>query len=846
VAQSLNNLGLLLDDQGKLTQAEPLCRDALAMYRRLFKADHPDLAASLSNLGSLLVAQGKLTQAEPLFRDALAMQRRVFKGDHSSVAISLNNLATLLKAQGKLTEAEPHYRDALAMNRRLFKGDHPSVAQSLNNLGLLLDDQGKLTEAEPLFRDALAMRKRLFKGDHPSMAISLNSLALVLRAQGKLTEAEPLCRDALAMDRRLFKGDHPHLALSLSNLAVLLYAQGKLTEAEPLFRDALAMNKRLFKAYAEGKSEGEALTFLGTQPLYRDGFLSSARQGKGDPSEAYAEVWTSKAMLARVHERRRQAARSLAADPKAARLLADLADTRVRRSELILAPFVSDDATRQKQAENLRDLSKRVEQIEADLRLLLPSLPHAEKLAKANPADLQWALPSDSAVVDFLRYTFFQFDKDKFGLAREKRADSYLAFVVTGDKIVRVELDSAAPIEKAVREWRRAIVSKEVPADLPLKVRELVWEKVRKHLLPEIKTVYIAPDMALTAVPWAALPGDKKGTILLEDYALAVIPHAPFLLDQLWPEADAPERPSGLLAVGGVGFDAVVPIMPKVDRVASRDAPVKPGQEPTWDALPGTEVEVNGLVALAKNRKLDTRLLKGTKATAAALLAELRKARFVHLATHGFFADKEFRSVFQYDPKLFEMRGQERVGAGALSPMVLSGLVLAGANQRETPGRGLVTGESLIDCDLSGLELAVLSACETGLGDVAGGEGVFGLQRAFHLAGARNVAATLWKVDDTATAALMAVFYRELWEKGQPPIEALRRAQLEIYRNPGKISALAKELRGKFKVVQADVAPEPPPPTTDAHAHPRLWAAFTLSGPGTLREQRQKANWDKE
>ena len=142
----------------------------------------------------------------------------------------------------------------------------------------------------------------------------------------------------------------------------------------------------------------------------------------------------------------------------------------------------------------------------------------------------------------------------------------------------------------------------------------------------------------------------------------------------------------------------------------------------------------------------------------------------------------------------------------------------------------IVTGESLIDLDLSGLELAVLSACETGLGDVAGGEGTFGLQRAFHMAGTRDVVASLWKVPDAPTAALMALFYRNLWTKNLPPMESLRQAQLEIYRNPGSMLDLAKGFRGKFDEVPGtgmDIKP-----TRDGKAHSLLWAAFTLSGPG--------------
>src|SRR5262249_62237826 len=135
------------------------------------------------------------------------------------------------------------------------------------------------------------------------------------------------------------------------------------------------------------------------------------------------------------------------------------------------------------------------------------------------------------------------------------------------------------------------------------------------------------------------------------------------------------------------------------------------------------------------------------------------------------------------------LRG-EGVGAGALSPMVMTGLVFAGANHPKTPGRGIATGEALIDLDLSGLELAVLSACDTGLGDVAGGEGTFGLQRAFHYAGTRDVVASLWKVPDQSTAALMAVFYRNLWTQNLSPMESLRHAQLEIYRDPRRIPEL--------------------------------------------------------
>src|SRR5262249_52995003 len=158
-----------------------------------------------------------------------------------------------------------------------------------------------------------------------------------------------------------------------------------------------------------------------------------------------------------------------------------------------------------------------------------------------------------------------------------------------------------------------------------------------------------------------------------------------------------------------------------------------------------------------------------------------------HLATHGFFADPKFRSALQIDPKEFETRGGLDRRGGARSPLTLSGLVFAGANrtgQDMAEDRGILTAEGLIRLRLEGMDLAVLSAWETGLGAWGGGEGVYGLQRAFHVAGCRDVIASLWKVDDGATQALMSLFYRNLWEKKLSPPEALRQAQLTLYRNP--------------------------------------------------------------
>src|SRR5262249_34638109 len=176
----------------------------------------------------------------------------------------------------------------------------------------------------------------------------------------------------------------------------------------------------------------------------------------------------------------------------------------------------------------------------------------------------------------------------------------------------------------------------------------------------------------------------------------------------------------------------------------------------------------------------------------------------------------------------------ERIGAGARSPLVLSGLVCSGANLEGTPTRGILSADAIAGLDLRRLRLAVLSACETGLGDVAGGGGVFGLQRAFHIAGTRNVIASLWKVDDEATAALMRLFYEALWQgkEALTPLEALRQAQLALYRHPENIPDWSAGRGPNLAMVKPPSREPVPVRPAGGRGSVKLWAAFVLSGPG--------------
>lgn len=336
--------------------------------------------------------------------------------------------------------------------------------------------------------------------------------------------------------------------------------------------------------------------------------------------------------------------------------------------------------------------------------------------------------------------------------------------------VVHRDLGPLAPVEEAVRRWRDDLAAKGGTAPAA-ELRKLVLEPVAP-LLDGASVVLVSPDGALAAVPFAALPGAKPGTYLLEEVAVAVVPvpqlFAPlpsqtaFLARRDGIPAVPPAEPAAPLLVGGADFSAGA-------------APRR--QQNAFRALPGTRREVDELAELFRGTSaVEGQVLTGAGATEAAVGARAGDCKWLHVASHGYFAP--------------------RPAAGADVPELRAALVLAGANRAPGPtDDGLLTALEIAALDLGGVELAVLSACETGLGAADDGEGVHGLQRAFQLAGARTTVTSLWEVDDEATRALMVRFYWGLWADRRRPLEALREAQLWMLREGRAHAGVARGLR---------------------------------------------------
>jgi CHAT domain-containing protein/Tfp pilus assembly protein PilF len=855
LAKSLNNLGTVLGDVGEHVRAVRAFEEAITILEKVGAGDNDVQATAWNNLGYQFDMQGEFARAGECYERSLGMYERLFPKDkfpdgHTRVAFALNNLGQLYQEQGKYASALPYLESALKMHRQLYpdkdyRDGHPDVATDLNNLGVLLGQMGRNEESRDKLTEALRMRsilypKEKFQSGHPALANSLNSLGNLLAVMGELDKAQEYMEEALELRERQFPVKqyprrNPELAVQLANLGTLHSARGNSAKAVAYFNKALDIYRKQTEYLFETASEAEALNFVAMIPLTRDEYLSAARRMNADAASRYKRVWQGRAAVTRVIERRHTALLAAKDDKEIVPRRHELLDKRRRLANEILLPNSDPEI----HAERMRELTTRKEQLERELAEQVRTAANNTGIVEVNPGDLIAALPADAVFIDLVSYVYFEPDPKTPGKQGAQRNLNYAAFVLRrGEPIRCVELGPVAPISKALTEWRTQISAGEkkiTPAARQL--RTLLWEPVVKYV-PKNATIYLAPEGMLSRLPWPALPGSEPGKVLLEDHPLAVVPHGAFLAASLSSKANSTLSENGtMLLVGGVDYGKR-PVESKNEAVAHTE--VVPGSiaRVSWRPLPGTPNEIDNVRDYSGSRKLIVRTDKA--ATTTQLLTDLPNVNIAHLATHGFFADSSFRSALQLDESAF-LRGinGERAGLGARSPSALSGLVFAGANLvgKDAPADGgILTGEALAGLDLSRLQLAVLSACETGLGDDGGGEGVFGLQRAFHLAGAKNVVATLWRVNDEAAALLMTFFYFKVWKEKKPVLEALRDAQLALYHHPELLPKDSDERAPDFgKTVKLPAFPSSAPSSDKAPI--KRWAGYFLSGDGRLKAE---------
>lgn len=819
VAFSLNNLAKMYESAGDLARAEPLYQRALSILENAAGIDAAHVALALNNLASLYAQRGDFVRAERLQLRAVAIYEKSPGPGGMNLAVALNNLANLYRNYGDFERAERLYLRSLSIREKALGPEDSRLATVLNNLALIYERRGELDRAAPLLRRSLDISERAHGAGHPEVAKVLNNLALAHQGRGDYAGAELLLRRSLDINRKALGPAHPEVARSLDNLVALHLAAGDVGRAVALQSQAEEARERNLVLVLAAGSERQKHAYLSM--LTGEANAAVSLHTRSAPADARALRLSLTAILRRkgraldaMSDQTASLRRRL--DPQGRALLDQLSEA---TSQLAALAFGGGAAT--------PDHGAAASRLEAEIERLQDAVSRrgAEFGARAaRPITLEHvrqALPPGSALVEFFAY---QPRDPKAKPNGEADVDTrYVAYVLRkkGDP-VWADLGRAYEVDSYVLKFlselkcpqevgRRAGCQRGEAMRMGRVVDERVMRPVRA-LLGGARQVFVSPDGLLNLVPFGALV-DEGGKYLVESYSLTYLTSGRDLL-RAGRGGESREPP---LVLGDPVFGEVR----AGDGASSSSQPTTAAQPFYFSRLKATAEEAKAVGSILAS----ARVLVESRATERAL-KRASSPRVLHIATHGFFQPAGPAGADTGDGD-----GQAVV-AREENPLLRSGLALAGANAGRGEGGedGVLTALEASALDLWGTKLVVLSACETGLGEVKSGEGVYGLRRALVLAGSESQVISLWKVSDEATRDLMVAYYNRL-RAGEGRTEALRRVQLEILRGDGR------QQSGAQRGIRGDI-------TAPAdRRHPYFWAAFIPSGdwrPMTAQPARAK------
>ena len=799
-ANSLNNLAMLYQEMGVYEKAEPLHQQALEIRMSVLGERHPDYAESLNNLAELYKSMGDYAKAEPLHKKSLEIKKAALGENHPDYAANLNNLADLYISMGDYAKAEPLHNKSLGILKTVFGENHPDYATSLNNLALLYQSMGDYAKAEPLHKKSLEIRKDVLGENHPAYAVGLNNLALFYESMGDYTKAEPLFTKSLEITKAVLGENHPDYAGGLSNLAVLYTATGQANQALLLMKEAAVVSDTLIGQVFSISSEDQKLKYLASVRPNVDSFISLVfhyfSQSPPVVRDALSLILRRKSITAEAMAAQRDAILG-GKYPHLQEKLKQLNLLRMQIAQKTLTGPGREGIPEYRRL--LADWTVEKECLEKDLSRQIPEMRLDYNLRNADSRVIAHSLPPKTTLVEFFRFDLFSFTAVPAKGENPWKPARYCAFVLPAGKpeaVTMIDLGEADLIDQFIANYKSRLTGegRSFPAadratrgqpgtapagsDKRLELYSALIAPLRDALGNSDRLI-IAPDSQLSVIPFEVIP-TPDGRYLIDQYHISYIGVG---RDVLRFTMQLPGIPGKPLVLASPDFNlAAEPAQVQQER---SEIPGRMSRDFTRSSLhfaplPGTKVEgeelgsILNVQPLLEADALETRL----KSVTSPLI--------LHVATHGFFQNDTKRSLQEKTVREPGMGIKRLAGPRLENPMLRSGLALAGANTwledwnvHPDAEDGILTAEDVTGLDLTNTSLTVLSACETGMGDIKTGEGVFGLRRAFALAGAKTLVMSLWKVPDTPTQELMVDFYKRLLN-GTPKADALREAQLEI------------------------------------------------------------------
>ncbi|MBK6826194.1 MAG: CHAT domain-containing protein [Chitinophagaceae bacterium] len=758
-AYSLNNLALVQKALGKYNEAEKAYRKALQIYVSQGKREHPDYTNPLNNLGELYRTMGRLQDAVYAFEEVISIRKKTLGTQHANYANALNNLALVEFAIGKYPDAEKHLEECLAIYKITLGEKDKFYANCLNNLASVYKANGSLLKAEATYQSCIRIYKATYGETSDKYGIYLGGLAGTYRQMKRYPEAIALTQQSLAILRnKLGEYHYDHIETEY-NLAETYREAGQPAEAEKHYHNAIKGYLLLIEKYFPYLSEKDKTLFYFNVANAFETFNSFVlaqwtKNPSGNHSALINQMYNNRMVLKSLLLKESGKMKEAVAFSRDTSVINDYQQWLAMREQIIRQYRMSEEDRSEKKL-NLPQLELNANQLEQKITIALG-------LAKKNNAGLtDWtriraALKPGEYAVEIIRTEEYTDGKwtDKI---------HYAALILdhqsTAPRLVLLKPGKELET-KAISYYRLNLKGRRED----LQSYNEFWEPLKKYM-PAAKKIYFSADGVYQQINLYTLLNPATRIYLIDELAVSMLTNTRDLLEPLT------ENKTYQAAIFSFPDFGGIPVSP--DSLVSRTG------FPVLDELPGTKEETDSVMTILKAAHWTVEEKIRKTATEEAI-KKIKRPQVLHIATHGFFL-KDVKDT------LGTVYGIQ-ADIARQHPLLRSGVILAGAaavarnpNDFIDQDDGILTAYEAADLDLTGTGLVVLSACETGLGELLNGQGVYGLQRAFLQAGAASVIMSLWKVNDESTKELMIGFYREwlLHPEGNKQ-EALRKAQRQL------------------------------------------------------------------
>ncbi|MDT8448380.1 MAG: CHAT domain-containing protein [bacterium] len=795
----INNLALLTENQGLFEEAEPLYIEASNMAKKVLGKNHPTYYSLRNNLGMLYESQGVFPKALQTYSAALSAASSNLGNDHpTSLAIS-NNLGYLYLVTGEYPKAQERFERVYGIWKETLGEEHQRTLKAKNNLARVYAYQDQLDLAEPLFIAALRDREKVLGLNHPDAVRSRIDYASLKLQRGDRDGAMELVNKALDSAALTLGDAHPYTFEALNLKAKIQEAQkdpqGAIATLQEVFKRRNEFYNRVL--WAAGENTRAGYIELHKQELYNLYRLLAAHPSQEHALLALQASLDRKGLLLKISSAITKV-QSMTDQPELRQIALKLQAKKRRLAKKTLAGSEGQDPAAFKLS-----MGKLVNDInELERELGAKSAPFARKQVQVSADQLLNSLNADEALIDYVYYE----DQDEprmMALVVSKEKSNCIGFFTCWRPTARmVDLGPVDKLRAAVN-FLREMIQDEYAAreDMELAATDAyaaIYSPLKQYVANK-PALYVVPEDALYLLPYDAMI-DEDGKFLIESQGIRILSSARDLVL----ESPAPPSQELMIMAGPDYFVENLTDVPQAHsgRRSALAVSAKGLRSLSFDPLDGAEAE-GQLIEKMYPRKTEMFIKKAAEEQ---VLHRLQgpAPRYLHIATHGFFLKPEER----LKKRLTSMQrgGNLSTPPPGDNPLFRAGLAFAGVNANASflglidgDNDGVLTAQEVLSLELYGTELVVLSACETGVGEIQAGEGVYGLRRSFQESGVSSVVNSLWPVSDEGTQNLMTDFYGNL-RKGENARQSLRDAKLAL---------LAQE----------------------QWSHPYFWSAFVMVGP---------------